>query len=321
MRRFPLVLLLISQIALAQEPERSVVLDESYGEQFLHYRPYVSTAKKKEQPKPSPKPAEPEKAVEKEGKQKVDVAWLRKNYPVLEERAINNPDDKDAVDAYLYAKRIILDKGQRFQMAVSAAVAEDPLLNENNRVPYSSLGAQSVANANWEGQQRAVQELAKKGGLMVFVDGKCRFCDMQIPMLEAIRANYGMEFMVISIDGTKPKSHAGQIATDNGMFRKLGLKLTPSTVYIPSPSGFKDGEDKNTYLIISQGFYTQQGMVKQLAFAGHKTKLLSEVTMQDLKVWERGVAATSDLRELELDPNKPATFKEALQPLLMKQYR
>jgi conjugal transfer pilus assembly protein TraF len=62
-------------------------------------------------------------------------------------------------------------------------------------------------------------------------------------------------------------------------------------------------------------------MVKLIAFAGHSSKLLSQATMKDLDVWQRGVASTDDLQSLKLDPSKPETFKEKLQPILQKQYQ
>jgi conjugal transfer pilus assembly protein TraF len=42
--------------------------------------------------------------------------------------------------------------------------------------------------------------------------------------------------------------------------------------------------------------------------------------MRDLDVWDRGVASTTDLLQLKLDPNRPGSFREALQPYLLKQY-
>ncbi|MCA8225814.1 hypothetical protein LGM69_30580, partial [Burkholderia multivorans] len=62
-------------------------------------------------------------------------------------------------------------------------------------------------------------------------------------------------------------------------------------------------------------------LVKQIAYAGHDTKLLSAEVMRDLNVWDRGVTTTQDLNKLRLDPNKPGSFREILQPYLLKQYQ
>ena len=308
----PLVLGL-STAALGQE----VRTDDSYGDAFLHYKPYVVKGKTAKPPEtqvraPAPQP--------KKEDRKVDVKWLQENYKLLEERAIDDPTDEN-VAAYLYVRRIAMDKSQRFSEKVSEVTNTDPLLNENNRIPYASAGAQSIRSANRLAQEQATRELATSGGLVVFVDGSCRFCAMQMPIVSALRAQYGMEALVVSLDGKRPRGYSGPLVRDNGLYRKLDLKLTPSVVYVHRPRAYQDGKDNNQYRVIAQGFYAQDELVKQIAFAGHTTKLLSSQTMRDLAVWNRGVASTEDLGGLELNGNDPAAIKRKLQPLLQKQYQ
>jgi conjugal transfer pilus assembly protein TraF len=314
-----LTALITSGTALAQPDNK---MDEAYGDAFVNYMPYLKPAEKppedepKKQATPTPPPAE--KKVP--GKQRVTVEWLRENYPKLLDRAIDDPTVEN-VSAQLYAKRIIMDKSQQYSNMVTKVTKEDPVINENNRVPYASAGAQSIRNADYLAQQQAVRELAKVGGAIIFVDGHCRFCTKQMPIMEGIRKTFGLEYLVVSIDGTVPNNYKGKAQTDNGLFNKLGLKLTPSIVYIPKPKAYQQGDDTNKYLIVAQGFYAQDELAKQIAYAGHNSNLLTVDTMRDLNVWDRGVATTNDLKTLELDVNKPATFKETLQPILLKQYK
>lgn len=303
----------LSTAAFGQE----VRIDDSYGDAFLHYQPYVVKGKTAKPPEtqvraPAPQPKKEDK--------KVDVKWLQENYKLLEERAIDDPTDEN-VAAYLYVRRIAMDKSQRFSEKVSEVTNTDPLLNENNRIPYASAGAQSIRSANRLAQEQATRELATVGGLVVFVDGSCRFCAMQMPIVTALRSQYGMEALVVSLDGKRPRGYSGPLVRDNGLYRKLGLKLTPSVVYVHRPRAYHDGKDNNQYRVIAQGFYAQDELVKQIAFAGHTTKLLSSQTMRDLAVWNRGVASTEDLGGLELNGNDPAAIKRKLQPLLQKQYQ
>lgn len=310
-----IVLLLTLATVAGQVYSADVKTDDAYGDAFLQYRPYVVSGAKAE-----PKPAEKKPSVLlQQDQQKVTVKWLQENYPKLEMRAIDNPTDAQ-VSAMLYVKRIILDKSQRFSSKVMEVTNQDPLLNENNRIPYASSGAQSIRNANHEAQGQAVRELAGEGGLIVFVDGACRFCVMQMPIIRALYKNYGVEALVVSLDGSRPKGYDGPITKDNGLFRKLDLKLTPSVVYVHKPKAYDGAVDPNKYHIVAQGFYAQDELVKQIAFAGHNTNILSKTTMADLSVWDRGVATTTDLNKLELDLNKPETFKDKLQPILKKQY-
>jgi conjugal transfer pilus assembly protein TraF len=305
--------------AIAQGQE-SAPRGDAYGDAFLNYEPYVAPGQKpSDDDKTAAQPAAPTHAKKQDEKQTVDVEWLRKNYPLLEQRAIDSPTDAN-VSAYMYAKRIAMDKAQRFSEAVTKVLHEDPLLDENNRVPYASTGATSVRNANYLAQQQAVRELSQVGGLVIFVDASCRFCAMELPVLAMLKNGYSIEYVVISMDGSKPKGFKGNVMKDNGLFAKLGLKLTPSIVFVPHPKAYDGATDPNQYLIVSQGFYAEDELIKQIAFAGHDTRLLTADTMRDLNVWDRGVASSSDLQSLKLDPNKPGTFKETLQPYLLKQY-
>ena len=170
-------------------------------------------------------------------------------------------------------------------------------------------------------QLPTVRELATIGGIVVFVDGSCRFCADQLPIIERLRRQFGLEYIVVSLDGARPKGFNGQTRRDNGLFNKLGLQLTPSVVFVPNPKSYTNGVDPNKYFVVSQGFYAQDEMAKQIAYAGHFTNLLSADTMKDLDVWDRGVASAKDLDSIELDAAKPETFKQVLQPILQKQYK
>jgi conjugal transfer pilus assembly protein TraF len=320
------VVLLLLAIVTVTAPVRAVgqqytARGDDYGNAFVNYQPYVVPGQREEADEKAPTVPPPAQASapKADEKQKVNVAFLRKVYPMLEERAIDDPTDEN-VTAYMYTKRIVMDKAQRFSEAVGRVLRKDPVLDENNRVPYASTGALAVRNANYQAQQKAVEELARTGGLVVFVDGTCRFCAMELPVLERLKATYNLEYIVISLDGAKPNGFKGKVIPDNGLFRKLGLKLTPSVVYVPRPKAYTGPSDPNQYLVVSQGFYAEDELVKQIAFAGHDTKLLSADVMRDLNVWDRGVATNADLKDLKLDPEKPGSFREVLQPYLLKQY-
>lgn len=295
----------------------SLNLDDAYGDAFVNYLPYKPRPNKKVENAATPQPTPPMK---KPDQQKVDVEWLQKNYPILERNAIDNPT-RENVAAYAYVRRIIMDKAQRFQEVVTRVTNEDPLLNENNRVPYASTGAQAIRNANYLAQYQAARELAAVGGLLVFVDSECRFCAQQMPIVQSLKSEVGLESLVITLDGKAPKGYDGKVVADNGLWKKLGLRLTPSIVYVPRPKPYQTVTDPNQYLIIAQGFYALDELVKQIAFAGHKTQLLSKATQKDLDVWNRGVASTEDMANLKLDPNRPGDIKSAIEPLLLKQYQ
>lgn len=291
---------------------------DGYGNDFLNYKPLVIPAKPT--PKKTTAMVQIAPSSTKQKEQKVTVGWLRDNYGLLEERAIDEPT-KDNVSAHLYTRRIVVDKAQRFAEMAMEITRTDPLINENNRVPYASMGALSIRNADFLAQRKAVEELAQTGGLLVFIDSSCRFCAMQLPILASLKNNYHMDALIVSIDGAAPKDYKGSFVKDTGLFKKLALRLTPSIVFVNKPKAYVGSGDPNTYHVIAQGFYAQDELVKQIAYAGFRSELLSADVRKDLNVWNRGVATTKDMEQLTLDVNDPASFKEKIAPILQKQYK
>lgn len=287
---------------------------DSYGDAFTNYQPLVVNPKETKDLAPKPTAQTP-----KPQEKKVDAKWLQENYVLLETKVFNDPTKENA-EAYAYMRRIVMDKSQRMGNAVDEAVRDDPLLNENNRVPYSSSGSISIRNANIQAQQDAVREMSEVGGLLVFVDGSCRFCAMQMPIIDILSKKYGTKVLVISLDGIAPKGYAGTTVKDNGLYGKLQLKLTPSIVYVHKPKGYTNGADLNKYYTVSQGYYALDELTKMVSYAGFKSKLLSAQVQKDLDIWNRGVASVDDLNKLTLDANNPASFKQKIQPLLLQRY-
>ncbi len=305
----------------AQGPQTGAQTLEGYADAFTYYRPLSVPTPKSPPAKSGPPQAKPEPKKE----QAVDFDWLKENYAKLEKRAFNNPDDKDVVRAYAYTRRILVDKAQRFDDAVYETVRTDPFLNEFNRLPtFWTQGAKSILNIEQKARTKAVKELSDIGGLLVFVDGQCRFCDHQVAVLKTMRSINQIQFLAISTDGTAPAQAKGEaIQRDNGLFRKLKLQLTPSVVYVPRPKAYdaKTAADPNEYFVVAQGFYGVAELEKMLAYSAFKSgKYLSAESRRDLNIWNTGVASNADLQTLRLDPDKPGDFKNKIEPLLRKQY-
>ena len=316
------VLFFLLYVAASQaSAQASQKLGEDYNDYYLNYVPRQLQAPEKKPQAPPKPPATPEPiaAPAKKPPTKVDVDWLQKNYAVLYKRAVDDPSEVN-VAALAYVQKIVMDKAQRFAAAMKKVTDADPFINENTSTPIAGAGALAVRNANYRAQSAAVLELSKFAGMVVFVDGVCRFCAMQMPPIKMLKDEFGIEALVVSLDGQRPPGYTGPIQKDNGLYRKLGLKVTPSVALVPNPKPLLDGQDPNTYLIVAQGFYSADSLAKQLAYAGHRAKLLSAQVSRDLAVWDYGVTSTEDLGSLNLDIDKPESIPGALQPLMVKQF-
>ncbi len=274
------------------------------------------------------KSADPQKKPQQQAiRQKVTLEWLRQNIEIYERRA-QETQTKEDIEAYIYLRRVLYDKAQNYSTRSMEVLRENPLVDENNRIPYASLSQAATIKVNLEAIEQANAQMAEKGGLWVFVDSKCSFCKDMLDVIRMHKRSTGMPVLVISIDGKRHHGYSdaiGPLITDNGFFRALGLQLTPSVVYIYQPD-YTKGIENNHYLIVSQGFYTLDKLQRTIAYAGHSSMrdnkafsgLLSSDVVAGLNAWNKGVMAAQDINDIEIDPSNPASIKQAIEPYLAK---
>lgn len=303
-----------------------VCIDDAYIGDFLKGKSWQRKSPKDEKSngqtnKPSPE-GKPQSR-----KQILTLDWARENYTRVEQMAWENPT-KENIEAVMYLKRFIFDKGSNYSMRSGEILRENPLVDENNRIPYASMGQAATVKVNLESIENATKEMAEKGGVMVFVDSKCEFCKDMLQTVSHLKNYTQMPILVVSIDGKRPRGYSeslGPLVKDNGYFRLLGLQLTPSVVYIYKPD-YTKGVENNQYLIVSQGFYTLDQLQRSIAYAGYMSMrdkkeyagLLKPETARGLDAWNKGVISSSDLSRMEFDPSDPSSIKKALEPYLAK---
>ena len=288
------------------------------GEEFQNYIPYTTRqATKKELGKDKQSPKAPPKEEPKSLKD-----WTPKELGQLWEsgrdRAVMNPTDEN-VRAYMYSQDIILDVATRYAEKQMEIVKNDPILNQSNRISISNSGDIDAKRLQGKAIEVAVDEMARKGGLLIFVDSTCVFCAHQLPILDALKNASNpwkpMEYLVVSIDGKAPSGWKN-FAPDNGLFKKLKLSITPSIVYVPNPTAYRDGEDTNQYIVVAQGEIEHvDELSKRIAEVGIKSRIVSKQVMKDFDIWNRGVASTKDLGELKINPDIPNAIPGLVQAI------
>lgn len=236
-------------------------------------------------PKP-PKAVEPP-SYKRQEVEPFSVEWLQKQMPVLLGRAIDDPT-KENVEAYLYAQRVAMDKAQRYANQVQMVVANDPYLDENNRVPLSSFAKKDFLRYRGEGQTEAMEHLSKIGGLWVFFDSTCAFCPPQVSAVRDLAREFGFLTKFISMNGEAvPGLGQDEFVPNGGQAQRLGLRLTPTTVFVVPP---------DNYYILSQGMMSQDQLRDRLIVAADYNGLLPEEILKKLRVFDRGVLSTEDMK-------------------------
>ena len=221
----------------------------------------------------------------------LSAQWLRETLPELRDAAINDPTENN-VRAYFYAQRIMMDRAQIFSDVAQTVVRNDPLLDENLRLPFASAARAATLASAEESKQAIIESLADKAGLWVFYDETCEFCAKQLQPLNRFVDRHQMEMRVISRQGRRlaALNPRVKVLADTGQFANLGINFTPAVMLVVPPEGF---------YLISQGFIDYTSLVDRLVAAAHQYGLISSQTYFAARPAARGVLEASSIDETE----------------------
>lgn len=252
-----------------------------------------------------------EKPVEVEAKPKEDepfsVKWIQKNFDRIKEDAIENPEDKDKVRAYLYAVKVVLDKAQNFADSANDIAKLDPYLDASNSVPMSGMAGKQLLKLQDTAKAEILKMLSEKAGFWFFFDTSCKFCGYQYDMLKNFqRLHPEMRIRSITLDGKKYNG-MGKVYPDEGRAKRIGLKITPAIVLVAPPANF---------YIISQGMNTVSEIENKTIMAARVAKLIPEDLVKQYEYHTKGMIKDEDLKGVDgkkVDMNNSKEWVKYLQ--------
>lgn len=246
------------------------------------------------------------------------VKWLKDNMDKTREAAIDNPTNADGspsreMVAYMYLQRVVLDKSQNFANAAEQVVQTDPLLDENNRIPFGSAARAAFMRDLDNGKDQALAAVAQKTGLWFFFDSKCKFCVAQQNVVAHFAKEYGFAVRNISLD-QKPLSGMTAWLPDRGQSQLLKLRLTPTIVLVQPP---------NNFYVISQGLSSEETIGRKIMLVASTQKILPDNFIKDNHPFDKGILANKDLQSEKLNALKkdPNSWVKYLQESLGQSYQ
>lgn len=282
----------ISSSSIAQVASQASQFDSFRGDGYYWYKsePEPAKLKPKEKPKTQVSPID--------AQQPLSVEWFRQNMPKLLDMAVDNPT-KENVANYMYAQRVVLDKSQKFSEQVKDVVATDPFLDENNRVPFAQFAQNEFIRDANKSKRQILDFVARQAGIWVFVDKpeKCSACaayvnDVLTSPVGGIQKEHGFSVRVVDVGTEK-----GRIAA-----KKLGLKVTPTTVLAIPPNG---------YYLVSQGLMASDRLHERIIIAAKTNGLLTEEYLAKVNPYDKDVLSKKDLDGFALNGN-PTQVMSAL---------
>lgn len=242
---------------------------------FWYIDPERVEDEKPEPEKPKPKSDAPkDKKKERDGPPPLSTAWLRVNLDKFRDLAIDNPTQEN-VAAYFYLQRYAMDKAQAFAEMARMVVTTDPLLDENTRKPIASFGSMTATREAKENSDELVKRIGEKAGIIFFYHSECSYCEIQVPVLNALKNKFNFAITAISLDGKPmPNGSFPDYKTDTGQAEKLGVMATPAMYLIEPP---------NKVVNLAQGVISMSEINSRIVTVGGSMGLVSKEEMETTK--------------------------------------
>jgi conjugal transfer pilus assembly protein TraF len=168
----------------------------------------------------------------------LDVAWLKANMEKIMVTAINNPTQENLA-AYAYSQRLMLDMSSRFSSKMTDFMKLEDALNETNRRPMAQFAINSFKGEQLMSVRQVFDAVKARSGIWFFYSSTCTYCVAQVPVLNQLKLQYGIDILAISMDGgVIPGMEEFDIVMDHGfaMSERFGVTATPSMFMVDSES-------------------------------------------------------------------------------------
>lgn len=252
---------------------------------------------------------------EEEEPELFSLKWLRENFDTIKDEAIENPDDKTKVAAYLYSVRMIMDKAQNFADSAHDMVMTDPLLDNTSRVPLTGEARRALGRMTAKERREALNAMTDVAGLWFFFDTRCNFCKYQYNILKTFsRYNPDMKIRYISMDGKYFKGMEN-VYRNQGQAESMKISITPSVVMLAPP---------NKVMVLSLGMSTANQLEEKILVAARTEKLLPPEMFELQRSNRRGGLSDEEIKEIgrdkKIDTKNPAEWIDFLRGKLMEKY-
>ena len=162
---------------------------------------------------------------------------------------------RDNVMRYIVLQQKTLAQANEFSKTYTRVFWERPELGVALEHPASAVGVALDQQLTRDKQRDAVMQLADTKGLFFFFKRSCPYCEAQAPILRNFAAQYGLQVVAISLDGSRlpefPDSRA-----DNGLAAELGVRATPA-IFMVDPY-------QRNIMLLAYGLLTESELLSRI---------------------------------------------------------
>jgi conjugal transfer pilus assembly protein TraF len=274
----------------APAPIKTSDKDKDLGWHFYYTDPVPEKKPKEALPLPSA-PAAPK------GPPPMSVEWIKTNYPIIQQRAINSPTPQN-LRAELFAQRVMLDKAEVYTRTREIVQSTDPNLQEGVRMPLYGGAATALAMQSKKTRDEAFDELSEKVGLIVFYDHACSFCRQSVTLVNYLsRAMPKLKIRVMARNTADPQKVPNlfdtiKVYSDEKYNMSERYKVThwPTILMI---------SDLPQIYMVSQGVVAYEELTRRILNISFQEGLLGEEWFEKVYRQQNGLINTAMYEGLE----------------------
>lgn len=269
---------------------------KTHTEENLGWHFYYEEEKEKETevpkvepPKATPAPSTPTKKSEPP----FSVSWFKANFETIQNNAINNPTDSNAMRALLYAERVMADKSEVFAREKVEMASIDPYLQEGVRIPLAGAAKNAWVLDKKSNRELALEHISQKVGIAFFHDMSCRFCEQMVPVINYLHETNSFEIRVFLKNATRayiPRLSSGiPIVMDSGHSQTFGVKQWPAVALLEPPKRVS---------IVSYGATTYEQLSSRILNVSLEQNILEEEWYLKVNPERKGLITPEQLSAL-----------------------
>ncbi|MGI2228090.1 conjugal transfer protein TraF [Shewanella frigidimarina] len=239
----------------------------------------------------------------------IDVEWLKKNLPQLQANAISNPSTEN-LGAFYAAQRLMLDYSSQFATKSSEFFRKEASwLSEDHRRPTDSFMLSRFKEDVLKAQKPVIEKVAVQAGVWFFFSSTCPYCVKQLPIVQFLSREYGMNVLYVSLDGGSIPGIPDDkvvIDYDGQASREFNVTVTPTTFLVSN--------DASKFELLSNGVSALPKIQDALVSAAHKYEWIDDNEYKSVQSVRRSNVLDNGLLQIkESELTDPETLYNALQ--------
>lgn len=239
----------------------------------------------------------------------IDMEWLKKNLPELQSKAINNPTSEN-LGAFYAAQRLMLDYSSQFaNKSTDFFRKEASWLSEDHRRPTESFMLNRFKSDLLKAQGPVIEKVATEAGIWFFYSSTCPYCLKQLPLVQYLSRQYGMNILYVSLDGGSIPGIPDDkvvIDYDGKAAREFNVSVTPTTFLVSN--------DASKFELLSNGVSALPKLQDALVTAAHKYDWITDSEYDSVQSVRRSNVLNNGLLQIkESELANPEFLYDALQ--------